>query len=654
MDRRSLRKRAVKRVNSLLACFDNELQGSGTNELPSSETAENVTVNVFNTLDDSVEDQGEFSDSEDECQNDDIESVQIPLTDSLCDWAVHFRVSLVALTALLAILRVHHPSLPKDARTLLNTTTSYSIQAVAGGTYHYIGILKAFAKSMEQVWGHIPNMHEFKLQLHVDGLPLFKSSPVQFWPILGLLQGVVKKPVIIALFCGNSKPNCLVQYLKDLISELKALSQGFVFKGKQCFLKVTSVICDAPARAFIKGTKSHTGYSGCDKCVQAGAYVKHRMTFPEVSSPLRTDQSFKMMCDEDHHVTKSPLMDAGIGMVSCFPHDYMHLVCLGVVRRLLDLWTASGPLRCRLSSHQMELISSELVSLRNVIPMDFARKPRALSERLRWKATELRQFLLYTGPVVLQNVLSAAVYNNFMLLSVSIFILASPSLSTHLNDFAHTLLVSFVTHFGELYGPEFVTYNVHGLIHLSEDVRRHGNLDLISGFPFEDYLGKMKKMIRTPHHPLAQVIRRVSEMHSCAENDEVSHGKIKLQKEHYSGPVPPSIMGTPVLQFHELVMDGTKISVASEGDRCVKIGGCIALIDNILQSQDKIYFVYREYELMEAFFDYPLNSMQLGIYLVGKISSRLKTVQLFEHVEKYVRLPKHDRFVAVPLLHLYQ
>ena len=195
------------------------------------------------------------------------------------------------------------------------------------------------------------------------------------------------------------------------------------------------------------------------------------MTFPEVNSPVRTDLSFEMMSDDEHHTGKSPLVDAGIGMVSSFPHDYMHLLCLGVVRRLLDSWIAPGPLLCRLSSHQMQLISNELVGLRSFIPMDFARKPRQLSERLRWKATELRQFLLYTGPVVLRNVLSASVYNNFMLLSVAIFILASPSLSANLHDFAHTLLVSFVTHSGELYGPEFVTYNVHGLTHLSEDVR---------------------------------------------------------------------------------------------------------------------------------------------------------------------------------------
>lgn len=114
------------------------------------------------------------------------------------------------------------------------------------------------------------------------------------------------------------------------------------------------------------------------------------------------------------------------------------------------------------------------------------------------------------------------------------------------------------------------------------------------------------------------------------------------------------MMSISVLQFQELVIAGTKIDVSSDGDRCVKIGGCIALTDNILQCQDKIYIVFRESELMESFFEYPLSSSDLGIYLVGKISSRLKTIELSDHFEKYVRLPDQDKFVAVPLMHLCQ
>ncbi len=53
----------------------------------------------------------------------------------------------------------------------------------------------------------------------------------------------------------------------------KNLAAGFAFKGKTLFIKITSVMCDAPARAYIKAIKSHTGYSGCDKCTSYGVHL---------------------------------------------------------------------------------------------------------------------------------------------------------------------------------------------------------------------------------------------------------------------------------------------------------------------------------------------------------------------------------------------
>lgn len=164
------------------------------------------------------------------------------------------------------------------------------------------------------------------------------------------------------------------------------MREGFVVCGKTFWLKVTLVICDAPARAFVKGIKSHTGYSGCDKCVQSSVYINHRMTFPEIHASQRTDESFKQTVDEDHHLGHSPLVETNIGMVSCFPHDYMHLVCLGVVQKLLDLWISSiGPLQSRLSGRQVKSISERLSHLKDFVPGEFARKPSSLEERLKWK-----------------------------------------------------------------------------------------------------------------------------------------------------------------------------------------------------------------------------------------------------------------------------
>lgn len=322
--------------------------------------------------------------SEGEVSDEDEDDEEIPppldLSTALSVWAVEYGVSLVALSALLCILRVHHPFLPKDGRTLLKTATKYTLERLAGGVFFYFGILNMFGKTFEYLSSKLPDRSMFMLQLNFDGLPLFKSSLTQFWPVLGMLRHkdyVSSRPLLIALFCGEAKPTSLQEYLGALVQELKILREGFVIGSKTLFLKVSSVICDAPARAFIKGMKCHSGYAGCDKCIQPGVYARHRMTFPEVSAASRTDESFEMRTDEEHHVAVSPLVETGIGMVSQFPHDYMHLVCLGVMRRLFDLWFgSSGPLRCRSSGRDMMEISGKLISLKAFVPVEFARKPR--------------------------------------------------------------------------------------------------------------------------------------------------------------------------------------------------------------------------------------------------------------------------------------
>ena len=126
------------------------------------------------------------------------------------------------------------------------------------------------------------------------------------------------------------------------------------------------------------------------------------MKFPDLRARVRTDVSFDEMADDQHHKGPSPLRGLSIGMITKFPLDYMHLVCLGVKKRMLTLWI-KGPLNCILGFQCRKSISESLLSLRNHIPDEFARKPRQLDHVDRWKATEFRLFLLYTGAVVLKD-----------------------------------------------------------------------------------------------------------------------------------------------------------------------------------------------------------------------------------------------------------
>ena len=119
-----------------------------------------------------------------------------------------------------------------------------------------------------------------------------------------------------------------------------------------------------------------------------------------------------------------------IDLVEDFPYEYMHLVCLGVTKKLLILWMRGKLENFRLSSGQVDIISQRLVSIRNYIPAEFTRKPRTLREVDRLKATEFRQFLLYTGPLVLHGILPNEHYKLFISLHVAIRILASESPET--------------------------------------------------------------------------------------------------------------------------------------------------------------------------------------------------------------------------------
>uniref|UniRef100_H2Y7T6 Uncharacterized protein n=1 Tax=Ciona savignyi TaxID=51511 RepID=H2Y7T6_CIOSA len=114
-----------------------------------------------------------------------------------------------------------------------------------------------------------------------------------------MLENYKQFPFLIGVFHGTKKPEPLEDFLDDFISEMKLLqTAGFLYNGIIIKVKISVIICDAPARSMVKF---------------------------------------------------SPLCTLGLGMVSQFPLDYMHLVCLGVVKKIILAWV-KGPLRNRLSS----------------------------------------------------------------------------------------------------------------------------------------------------------------------------------------------------------------------------------------------------------------------------------------------------------------
>lgn len=59
--------------------------------------------------------------------------------------------------------------------------------------------------------------------------------------------------------------------------------------------------------------------------------------FPNINCCKRTNESFLEQRQIEHHTEKSILLDIpNFGMITHIPLNYMHLVCIGMVKKMLN------------------------------------------------------------------------------------------------------------------------------------------------------------------------------------------------------------------------------------------------------------------------------------------------------------------------------
>lgn len=111
--------------------------------------------------------------------------------------------------------------------------------------------------------------------------------------------------------------------------------------------------------------------------------------------------------------------------------------------------------------------------------------------------------------------------------------------------------------------------------------------------------------------------------------------------------MPQCFVGV-VDQSKELLIDGLAVRT-SKRDDCIRIDKVISVM-NVISTEGKEYIVGKEYRLKAPFFEYPLDSRELEIYVGSNLSSRIQCFQV-KHLKKYVWLPPYNRYVVFPLLH---
>lgn len=281
---------------------------------------------------------------------------------------------------------------------------------------------------------------------------------------------------------------------------------------------------------FFLGVVNFNAKHGCLKCTTVGTFshISNTTIFPKFDAPRRNDIDFRANVYTEHTKYPSPISELPIDMVEDFPvADVLHLIDLGVTRRLLNSWKRGlFGRKVAWSSQMQNEISAHLCACKT--PNEIHRKVRGLGDLPNWKGTEFHTFLLYVGPVVLKQFLPKYAYRHFLLFHCAVTILCSEYHMSDLMDTADELIKAFLKQFMAIYGKDFVFSNMHNLCHLIDDVKRFGSLMKFSTYPFENKLQALKKTLRTNSLPLSQIGKRLCEQEEVALKICMGEEKSKL------------------------------------------------------------------------------------------------------------------------------
>lgn len=239
-----------------------------------------------------------------------------------------------------------------------------------------------------------------------------------------------------------------------------------------------------------------------------------------------------------------------------------------------------------------------------------------------------------------------------MLLSCAIRLLISSKTAYTYNNVAKLLLRQFVNEYPELYGKEYVGYNVHGLIHITDFVLLHGNLDAFSAFKYENYLQFVKHSCKNSRYPLQDTYNRVIEQINTISTSTIKKYPLLKNEIDYDPSVNNSINET---LYKEIILENFTINISNSKDNliCTKDHGIVKVINIIKFLNGNIKIKVIKYNTSTVFQN-PISSDTIKIFYTHEIIPRPPLILIdVESIEyKCFSFPINDqKSIVLALLH---
>ena len=180
-------------------------------------------------------------------------------------------------------------------------------------------------------------------------------------------------------------------------------------------------------------------------------------------------------------------------IINQIPAEYMHLVCLGVVKKLFKL-AFQADNRMRIIDHQrLKELNQHL--LETQVPSEFSRRTRPV-DFSNYKAEEWRNMILIYFPFIVNCLATSP--DEALLWSILAFIVRANILNfdrysqVWVEVDMEKLVQIFYRKFESMYGKASCSYNIHVFSHLTK-LRALGPLTTTSAFAFEDLYGILQR-----------------------------------------------------------------------------------------------------------------------------------------------------------------
>lgn len=144
------------------------------------------------------------------------------LRSSLRKWAIDHQVTHKALRDLLALINTDiERMLPEDPRTLLETPQEVALAHITKDAQYWHHGLE---KCLRSLFRNINESKTISININMDGLPIYNSSKLEFWPILFNISEMPHVPaMVIGIYCGPGKYYDLQPYLSAFVEEMKKI-----------------------------------------------------------------------------------------------------------------------------------------------------------------------------------------------------------------------------------------------------------------------------------------------------------------------------------------------------------------------------------------------------------------------------------------------